>query len=161
MDKLWGIFHEIFKEICLWFIKSTLYDYQFLEPSCWWANIVWSVSVYDDSLYWISHSYTGPVALWTATGISWWWLAIQAVWVMRQESRWQPGQNRVVNTNGLWPPQAHLDGLVQERRNSIASAMELCLSCTNPSIWWFWNQWLAYWTICTWSMIHCIPSHLW
>ena len=29
----------------------------------------------------------------------------------------------------------HIDGLVQERRNSIASAMELRLSCTNPLIW--------------------------
>ena len=26
-----------------------------------------------------------------------------------------------------------IDGLVQERRNSIANAMELPLSCTNPS----------------------------
>ena len=29
----------------------------------------------------------------------------------------------------------NLDGLVQERRNSSALAMEFCLSCTNPSIW--------------------------
>ena len=29
----------------------------------------------------------------------------------------------------------HIDGLVQERRNSIAYALELRLSCTNPSIW--------------------------
>ena len=29
----------------------------------------------------------------------------------------------------------HIDGLVQERRNSSALAMELCLSCINPSIW--------------------------
>ena len=28
----------------------------------------------------------------------------------------------------------HIDGLVQERRNSIANALELHLSCTNPSI---------------------------
>ena len=28
----------------------------------------------------------------------------------------------------------YIDGLVQERRNSIALAMELRLSCTNPSI---------------------------
>ena len=28
-----------------------------------------------------------------------------------------------------------IDGLVQERRNSIANALELRLSCTNPSIW--------------------------
>ena len=27
----------------------------------------------------------------------------------------------------------HIDGLVQERRNSSALAMELRLSCTNPS----------------------------
>ena len=29
----------------------------------------------------------------------------------------------------------HIGGLVQERRNSIANALELRLSCTNPSIW--------------------------
>ena len=29
---------------------------------------------------------------------------------------------------------AYIDGLVQERRNSIATALELRLSCTNPSI---------------------------
>ena len=28
----------------------------------------------------------------------------------------------------------HIDGLVQERRNSIANALEFSLSCTNPSI---------------------------
>ena len=28
----------------------------------------------------------------------------------------------------------HFDGLVQERHNSSALAMELCLSCTNPPI---------------------------
>ena len=28
----------------------------------------------------------------------------------------------------------HIDKFVQERRNSIAKSVELCLSCTNPSI---------------------------
>ena len=28
----------------------------------------------------------------------------------------------------------HIDGLMQERRNSTANILELCLSCTNPSI---------------------------
>ena len=37
----------------------------------------------------------------------------------------------------------HIDGLMQERRNSSALAMELLLSCTNPSIWWY------EWVICT------------
>ena len=30
---------------------------------------------------------------------------------------------------------SYIDRLVQERRNSIANALELRLSCTNPSIW--------------------------
>ena len=29
----------------------------------------------------------------------------------------------------------HIDGLVQERRNSSVLAMELRISCINPSIW--------------------------
>ena len=33
-----------------------------------------------------------------------------------------------------WYSKTHMDGLVQERRNSSALAMELRLSCTNPSI---------------------------
>ena len=34
--------------------------------------------------------------------------------------------------NGAY--QGHIDGLVQERRNYGVLAMELCLSCTDPSI---------------------------
>ena len=30
---------------------------------------------------------------------------------------------------------SHVDGLVQERRNSIANALELHLSCSNPLMW--------------------------
>ena len=30
--------------------------------------------------------------------------------------------------------QCHINGLMQERRNSIANALEFCLSCTNSSI---------------------------
>ena len=33
------------------------------------------------------------------------------------------------------PLPEHIDGWVQERGNSIANALELRLSCTNPSIW--------------------------
>ena len=45
----------------------------------------------------------------------------------------------------------HIDGLVQERRNSSALAMELHLSCTNPSIssirYWQWCfKWKSIWT---------------
>ena len=33
-------------------------------------------------------------------------------------------------------PFPYMDGLVQERHNSSALEIELCLSCTNPMIWW-------------------------
>ena len=34
----------------------------------------------------------------------------------------------------------HIDGLVQKRHNSIANALELCISCTNPLLWGLWWQ---------------------
>ena len=37
-----------------------------------------------------------------------------------------------------------IDRLVQERRNSSALAMELCLSCINPSIWEQHFSWIQY-----------------
>ena len=37
------------------------------------------------------------------------------------------------NQKGQYFHQSQIDGLVQERRNSIANALELRLSCTNPS----------------------------
>ena len=41
----------------------------------------------------------------------------------------------------------HVDGFIQERRNSIANALELRLSCINPSMcsWWYWlHMWTSY-----------------
>ena len=60
---------------------------------------------------------------------------------------------------GTW---LQLDSLVQERRNSIANALELCLSCTNPLICaecislrgtWFW-MWMLY-TMQSQQCSHC------
>ena len=45
------------------------------------------------------------------------------------EQHQQPHQYKILLHNG-W----HVDGLVQERRSSNALAMELRLSCTNPSL---------------------------
>ena len=48
-------------------------------------------------------------------------------------------------------PCFYFSGLVQERRNSIANALELCLSCTNPLMWscilrHLQAQWCTVWT---------------
>ena len=41
--------------------------------------------------------------------------------------------------------QCYINGLVQERRNFIANALELHLSCTNPSIYDIVIYWTAFW----------------
>ena len=40
--------------------------------------------------------------------------------------------------SSLWKTRSYIDGLVQERCNSSGLAVELCLSCTNPSIYPAW-----------------------
>ena len=54
----------------------------------------------------------------------------------------------------------YIDGLVQERRNSIANALELHLSCTNPSYWYhnilIMNFILTKITFHTDKVLHCL-----
>ena len=45
----------------------------------------------------------------------------------------------------------HIDGLMQERCNSIANSLELCLSCTNQ---WICNDYMAYMD-CMDLAVHC------
>ena len=47
------------------------------------------------------------------------------------KSNW-PVNNKTETCNNLW--NNHIDGVVQERRNSSVLAIKLSLSCTNPSI---------------------------
>ena len=42
--------------------------------------------------------------------------------------------SQITAIHGSGTCRSHIDGLVQERRNSTANALELHLSCTNPSI---------------------------
>ena len=53
----------------------------------------------------------------------------------------------------------HMDGLVQEKRNSSALAMELRLSCTNPSIWWT-SIWCHVEISFKWKKEHWIRRHV-
>ena len=43
-------------------------------------------------------------------------------------------KSKYINSLGPGIAHVHIDGLVQERCNSIANALELHLSCTNPLI---------------------------
>ena len=52
-------------------------------------------------------------------------------------------------------PHHGIDGLMQERRNSVAYVLELRLSCTNPSISWYpmpWDAKLWTWAMAWWKM---------
>ena len=62
-------------------------------------------------------------------------------------------QNKISMKFELQWKRHETNGLVQDRRNSIANALELRLSCTNPSKWAFafdkygkltWLDWLTY-----------------
>ena len=73
-------------------------------------------------------------------------------WFMTKCMKWK--QNTNVQRGhffSIWPSLSHIDGLVQERRNSSALAMELRLSCINPSIFWlgFWHKsWVSVKQLC-------------
>ena len=51
---------------------------------------------------------------------------LRAIWLLVSH-HWKTNQNRKCSRK-----LKQLDGLMQERHNSIANALELCLSCTNP-----------------------------
>ena len=64
----------------------------------------------------------------------------------------------------------NIDGLMQERRNSIANALELRPSCTNPSLWckaneqswWFYWWGGTYFGNCSWTSkikLMCLSHH--
>ena len=59
----------------------------------------------------------------------------------------------------------NIDGLVQERRNSSALAMELRLFCTNPSIWYAkcrpFRSGPNVFNIAPWQVIIQTPEHIW
>ena len=62
----------------------------------------------------------------------WWqWFPF---WCWLNEPQISVSQAYSIGTSGKWEVEHYIDGLVQERRNSIANALELRLSCTNPSI---------------------------
>ena len=83
---------------------------------------------------------------------------------------WWSLLQRVLNPYGVilqWlfikdtPHCSHINVFMQERRNSIASTLELCLSCTNPSIWewllWVQNltNFIIFWLSCSITSIMC------
>ena len=67
-------------------------------------------------------------------------------WRHHADDRWTPTRHITKASNvelllsisrrhhAIWFSRGHGDGLVQERRNSIANALELRLSCTSPSM---------------------------
>ena len=58
---------------------------------------------------------------------------VELYWINVSESEWILGLTQGHKPHGKIT-HSYIDGLVQERRNSIANALELRLSCTNPSI---------------------------
>ena len=53
----------------------------------------------------------------------------------------------------------YIDGLVQERRNSSALAMELCLACTNPPVCLWWKNRIKEWNLFTTGCFFFLQKH--
>ena len=64
-----------------------------------------------------------PAITWANAGLD---LCRHMAWLSRDDLTHSGLNSMAIN---------HIDGLMQERRNSIANALELRLSCTKPSIW--------------------------
>ena len=54
------------------------------------------------------------------------------LWEISSGVKYDKGESYDVNSS--WESQNRIDGLMQDKRNSSALAMELCFSCTNSSI---------------------------
>ena len=73
---------------------------------------------------------------------------------MTNHTQWAYAPRRVSNKSHLYWG-ACIDGLAQNRRNSSALTMELCLSYINPAIWGLWFQKL----ISQRGISNCIPQY--
>ena len=72
--------------------------------------------------------------IWCGKGNWVWW----TVWIFVLEGNWWAhlhGMFHEYSGHQQLHHWLHMDALVRVRHNSRALAMELCLSCTNPSIW--------------------------
>ena len=87
-----------------------------------------------------------------AQSVCQWAFSLLAIWCLRpwwvrillsaEEDNLSPFDSNIaclcqsieINNNKLKKKTLYINGLMQERRNSIANALELRLSCTNPSI---------------------------
>ena len=70
----------------------------------------------------------GTVTGWELTGTVIYWMGLGTV------TRWDGMRHHGIISIFDYHMKTHVDGLGQERRNSIANALELRISCTNPSM---------------------------
>ena len=68
------------------------------------------------------------------------------IWVKYIDTKPQQNANRVlISWDALYISFQCVDGLVQKRRNSVANALELYLSHTNPSMWCIHSLMIIFW----------------
>ena len=112
----------------IWWLGHLLYAALSVNrgPGLAVAGLIPSITVYNTSLY---HMMLHAVPEWQhGTWIRHWSYHLSQWWVFLEEIGCGAAE-----CDGVYPNQ-HIDGLVQERPNSIASALELRLSCIGPSI---------------------------
>ena len=115
--------------------------------------VSWSVIMGDLSAIWKGEIWTHPNAFRTGPGSC----AVHSMLTHKSTksdsfnvSLWAQSLTNVHPLSKLHCLPCHFDGLVQERRNSSALAMELRLSCTNLPISW-----------CRIGDIYCVDNCIW
>ena len=116
---------------------SDIFQCIFLNENVWILTTIWlkfvpnwqKCSIVSDNGLAVNRQ---QAIIWTNEGLSWW--LIYASLGLNEIITYQ-SQRVNQQHHHCKSLEDHVDWLVQERLNSIANALELCLSCTNPSIW--------------------------
>ena len=95
---------------------ATIFISQVSHHLCWASHVFTNITATNFAVYQVQLAIYGTIVhmwpWWTSLGLSFW---CPILWFQVTEARF--------------------NGLVQERRNSIANAQQLRLSCPKPSIW--------------------------
>ena len=113
-------FHDIQLKFCIYPFQNMLPWFNILRPNHYWAPFCWwyfGMHFLQWKVLYFDPNFTEILFL------NWGYILVIYQW---QAITW-PSNDQVL--------QYYFDGLVQERHNSSALAMELCLSCSNPWIW--------------------------
>ena len=146
--ELWGVFCEDWGENWPRYNGTALYYYCYCRVLCWMCPMARGLQT-----HWMQHTYPPTLtsipccvswlhAVWCKppTSVVGWWvrtstdITVSLALFIHISPLPSEGEYPAVSFGSVRCHPFHFNGLVQERRNSSALAIELCFSCINPLI---------------------------